>query len=166
MMSHRYSRTVLRMMVAGVLVALPMVASADDNGTAVPTVQAINVEGVTFNLPDGWTVRQDARSNGVIIFGVEKGADYFQIYAKQGAAIDMKATFMNGATLVRDVARETHGSFNWNVLQSKRSRQGVGDVFVTSFMTTNGGSVIYGYSKGATAAASQSIVNGFLDQTR
>lgn len=124
----------------------------------------IGVQDMNLTIPDGWSLRQDAKDEGTIILGFEKGTSYLTLFVKQ-QPIDMRTVFVNGSQIVRDIRSQPRNSFDWKVLETSKTSSRATQ-YVASFLTTHNGNSYYGYSRGASSQAAMDNVNLFLQNLR
>lgn len=125
----------------------------------------IQVQDMQLTVPAGWSLRQDAKDDGTIILGFERGAEYLTLYVKGVTGLDMRAIFNNGSTVVRDVRQMPRNSYNWKVLETSKSTTGR-TAYVASFLTEHNGASYYGYARGASSQAAIDAATAFLTELR
>jgi hypothetical protein len=119
------------------------------------------VQSITFSVPSGWTLKQDALSDQTILMGFKKGTEAFTLYVKKGPAIDLKKMFVNQSQVVSQIATETHGAFSWNVIQTERKLASA-HYYVYGFTTKIGDANYTGYGRSDSQANAQQVATGFL----
>jgi hypothetical protein len=90
-------------------------------GGTTLTGTRIKVQDLSFDIPSGYKVHQDALARGTIIVGLTNGTDYLRIYVKQGAAPDMQRTFAStGAQVTRQAASTSFGGQSWTLMGTRK----------------------------------------------
>lgn len=125
----------------------------------------IQIQEMMLTVPDGWSLRQDAKDQGTIILGFENGAKYLTIYVRQATGLDMRTIFVNGSTIVRDVRAVPRDRYTWNVLETTKAVTERTN-YVASFLTEHNGYSYYGYARGASSADALESVTTFLNSLR
>lgn len=125
----------------------------------------IQVQDMVLTLPDGWSLRQDAKDEGTIILGFENGTKYLTLYVKHQTGLDMHQIFVNGSRIVRDVYAVPRNRYNWNVLETSKAVTERTN-FIASFLTEVNGYSYYGYGRGASSADALETVTSFLNSLR
>jgi hypothetical protein len=147
-----------------VLVSLLLTPSAMAREASAGDV--IGIQDMNLTVPDGWSLRQDAKDEGTIILGFEKGTEYLTIFVKQ-QVIDMRSVFVNGSQIVRDIRSMPRNSFDWKVLETTKSLSNpLRTSYVASFLAEHNGYSYYGYSKAASNQVAMDNVNSFLQNLR
>jgi hypothetical protein len=132
------------------------------NATAGDTIQ---VQDMTLTVPDGWSLRQDAKDDGTIILGFENGAKYLTLYVKHQTGLDMHQIFVNGSQIVHDVHAVPRNRYTWNVLETSKSLTERTN-FIASFLTEVDGYSYYGYTRGTSSVDAMASVTSFLNSLR
>lgn len=134
--------------------------------TEATSGDVIAVQDLHLTVPDGWRLRQDARDDGRIILGFEKGTEYVTIFVSQDQ-VDMHAMFANGSTIVRDVRTVPRQGLNWQMLEtSKTYSSPTKTAYVASFAAEHQGYSYYGYSRGTSSTNALDDATQFLQNLR
>lgn len=141
--------------------ALPAAAEAR---TAVQG-DTIRLQEMVLTVPEGWSLRQDAKDDGMIILGFEKGAEYVTLFVKQETGLDMRALFVNGSRIVRDVRDVSRNEHAWKVIETSKQTSGR-TTYVAAFLTEKNGHSYYGYGRGNSSATALEAVTSFLQELR
>ena len=150
---------------AGVLLSLAAGMGGAATARTAEGGDVIQLQDMQLTVPDGWSLRQDAKDDGSIILGFEKGAEYLTIYVKGQTGLDMRSIFVNGSTVVRDVRTLPRNSYNWKVLETSKSTSGR-TAYVASFLVEHNGASYYGYARAANSTAAMDVANAFLAELR
>lgn len=152
--------------VFGALLSLGLVAAPEAMAREAVAGDQIQIQDMTLTVPDGWRLRQDAKDEGTVILGFEKGSEYVTLFVSQ-RSVDMRAMFVNGSTVVRDIRSAPRNSFEWRVLEtSKTLANPARTTYVASFLTTLNGNSYYGYGRAASSQNAIDCVNQFLNNLR
>jgi hypothetical protein len=152
--------------VFGVLLSFSLVQAPEAMAREAVAGDQIQVQDMTLTVPDGWRLRQDARDEGTIILGFEKGSEYVTLFVSQNA-VDMRAMFVNGSTVVRDIRSAPRNTFDWRVLETSKTLSNPSrTTYVASFLATLNGNSYYGYGRGASSQTAMDNVNHFLNNLR
>lgn len=125
----------------------------------------IVIQDLTLQIPEGWSLTQDALDNDTMILGFGKGSDYLHFYVKKAQTIDMKKVFVNGSTIVQDVHNEMIGSLGWNVLETTKTTE-TKKFFVAAFSKDINGNAYYGFARSGSQEAALANLKIFLSNVR
>lgn len=125
----------------------------------------IAVQDMVLTVPEGWSLKQDAKDDGTIILGFAKGSEYLTLYVKRATSLDMRQIFVNGSTVVRDVRNLPRNRFTWKVLETSKTAANRTN-HVASFLTELNGYSYYGFSRSADGTRSMENVSTFLTELR
>jgi len=145
--------------------ALPLFAAEAALAAEVQAGDNIAIQDMVLTVPEGWSLKQDAKDGGTIILGFANGAEYLNIYVKQTTGLDMRQVFVNGSTVLRDVRNLPRNRFTWKVLETSKAAASRTN-YVASFLTELNGYSYYGFSRSADGTRSMDNVSTFLTELR
>lgn len=145
--------------------ALPLLAAEAALAAEAQAGDNIAIQDMVLTVPEGWSLKQDAKDDGTIILGFANGAEYLTIYVKQATGLDMRQVFVNGSTVVRDVRNMPRNRFTWKVLETSKATASRTN-YVASFLTELNGFSYYGFSRSADGTRSMDNVSTFLTELR
>lgn len=137
------------------------------NVTAAATPRALDANGnvsfedLYFQVPQGFTLLQDAKSDNTMFLTFTRGEDSLMVYVNPDIAVDMKAIFGHGSQIVQDVSEQAYGPVAWQTLQVVHKAE-ASSVYLKAFMNKIHGKVYYGYARSASAQIASEIVDSFL----
>src|SRR5688572_25277400 len=109
-------KTILHTLVVCVAIfSLPLTAaSLDESGH-------LTIHDIKFQVPQGWKLHQNAKSESTVLVGFNQGADYLQILVDPSQSIEMKDVFGHDAEILEGVSTEAHGPFQWEVIETSKT---------------------------------------------
>src|SRR5690606_4473092 len=102
----------------------------------------IQLERMSFQIPTGWKVHQDALAGGMLVLGLTNGRDYMRIYVQQGPKPDMNHTFVNNnARITRQPHDVQYGAATWTLMETAKGQRQV-----AAFATEKDGFTYWGFA--------------------
>ena len=125
------------------------------------------LNALTFVPPSGFSVAQQAQTDGIVLVGLVKGTDYVNVYSRQATGLTTSTIFVNGAKITTPEATKHYGSYDWKVIETTKTVAAglphAGTVFVFGFLMEKAGISYYGYAKAQSAAAARADGEALLN---
>jgi len=130
--------------------------------SAPSRAENVALQDIILEVPQGWTVHQEAADNGTLLIGFANGRDYARFYVKRSGDLDFKGLFGPGVQIVKAETLEA-GPFDWDTIEATRPATGdVKAAHTFAFRADFRGHVYYGYSAGSSVAAARATAERFL----
>lgn len=128
---------------------------------------SVQLQAISIAVPNGWTVAQESRSSDTLFATFNNGDQIVQVYAKQAVNLDMSSLFANGSQVTAAATVETHGPFQWTVMQTSKSTSNPARKRATyqmfAFKAEYKGFSYFGYARSTSASDSQTAATAFLN---
>jgi len=121
----------------------------------------VTLQDVRFQIPAGWSMHQDAMSEGTIVMGFHRNEDFVNLYVTANAHADIKGMFGHEAKILSENT-EAIGPLSWTTLETSRTLSTRETNFVKGFWANLHGHTYYGYAKAGTQEAATKIAADFL----
>jgi hypothetical protein len=134
-------------------------SSDSDGGGVVVNGSKIKMQDITFTVPQGWKVRQDAYHEGTLILGITDGSQFLRVYVERGSSKTLQSRLINNsAQVVSQPQTKQLGIAQWSIMQSRK-----GQMQTAGFQTEKNGYVYWGFVTGT--SASSAVLESFLQAT-
>lgn len=147
-------------MALAVLSAIPALAITPNR--ALDNEGYVTLQDVRFQIPAGWSMHQDALSQGTVVMGFHRNEDYVNLYVTSDASADIKGMFGHDAKILSENT-EAIGPLSWKTLVTSRALSARDTNFVKGFWATFHGNTYYGYAKATSESEATRIVSEFLN---
>jgi hypothetical protein len=138
-------------------------ASEGQRRRGVPRDGLHTVAALSFAVPTGWTLAQDARSDQTSILSLVRGNDTVHFRVRGAGSFDLKALLDKAAVVTSEPKPESIGPFKWEVLEYRYQAPGApaalfGKAFSMEFL----GSRYFGWATSDSAPGASSFAREFL----
>ncbi len=145
--------------VCSILVSVPLWAVSPMR--ALGSDGLVTLQDVRFSIPAGWTMHQDALSEGTLVMGFHSGEDYLNLYVQGEDKGDVKTMFGHDSQVLSENL-ETVGPLSWKTMTTSRTLNTKVVNYVKAFWAPLHKHTYFGYAKSNSPEKAASIVDAFL----